>query len=90
MQSAVRITVKGEVQGVFFRDFVKQAADFLRLTGWVKNSEDGTVEIMAEGEKTHLEQLIARCRKGPPAARVAGVDLEWTTPGGDYKTFSIR
>lgn len=77
---ARRIRVHGKVQGVFYRGWAVEAARALGLDGWVRNRMDGTVEIVAAGPAEAVEALIARCRSGPPAARVDRVDVE-DTPG---------
>jgi acylphosphatase len=75
-----RAVVSGRVQGVFFRMFVMREANALRLCGRVKNLRDGSVEVLAEGERAGLETLIQRLHKGPPAASVQNVAVDW----GDY------
>lgn len=73
---AIRITVSGTVKGVFFRATTKELADTLGITGWVRNTEDGKVEIHAEGSSDALEQFQMWCRKGPPAAQVDHVEIK--------------
>ena len=88
--AAVRITVRGEVQGVFFRDFTRRHAAFLGLTGCVSNMPDGrTVEVTAEGERNKLEKLVEHLRVGPPHARVEEVVTDWSEYSGNYSNFSI-
>ncbi len=86
---SVQVIVSGEVHGVFFRQSTKELAQKLGLVGWVKNTADGTVEIMAGGEKNKLDQLIAWCRKGPPFAKVEKVKVEWKKNLEDFEDFSI-
>ena len=69
----VNLIVKGKVQGVFFRAEAKDAADKLSVKGWIKNHEDGNVEIMAKGSDQALEAFIEWCRKGPHKAGVTDV-----------------
>ena len=85
----VHITVHGKVQGVFFRDFAKREAGKLGLTGWVKNM-DNVVEIVAEGDKMKLRELILECQKGPPIAKVEKVDYEWEEYTGKFTNFFIN
>ncbi|WP_027134718.1 acylphosphatase [Geminicoccus roseus] len=73
----MRIT--GRVQGVGYRDWLVQAAQFLKLTGWVRNRRDGSVEAHVQGPAAALERLAGQCRQGPPLARVEGVEI---TPAG--------
>ena len=74
---SVHLIVSGRVQGVWFRAGTREQALELGLCGWAKNCPDGTVEIHAEGDKKTLEQFITWCRKGPPAARVSALEVEW-------------
>lgn len=85
----IRIKVEGRVQGVFFRAHTQEKASSLGLTGWVRNSEDGGVEAVAEGNKKELEALINWCHKGPPAAKVMKVDVEWLAATGEFKGFHV-
>ena len=75
-QPAVRFLVRGRVQGVGFRWFAMREATRLRLTGYVRNLPDGTVEVCAQGTPGALDALGALLAKGPPAGRVAGVDKQ--------------
>lgn len=87
---ALHARVKGRVQGVGFRYFVITSASALELTGWVRNTYDGDVEVLAEGERSQLERLLNRLRSGPPVAFVSDVEIEWRTASGGYKGFSVR
>ncbi len=87
--SAVHLVVQGRVQGVWFRAGTQEQALQLGLCGWAKNCPDGTVEIHAEGNKETLEQFIRWCRKGPPAAQVTHLDVEWVAPQ-KLSAFEIR
>lgn len=86
---AVNIRVFGVVQGVFFRKSTKGEADRLGLVGWVRNDRDGSVEIMASGEKKVLDQFTAWCKKGPPMANVESVEVDWLKAGQEFDGFSI-
>jgi acylphosphatase len=78
------------VQGVGFRDFVFTRACFLRLSGYVRNLPDmRSVEVVAEGPKRELEQLLEYLREGPRMARVDEVDVEWLEPSGRYRDFGV-
>ncbi len=89
--SAVRVhlIVRGRVQGVFFRGAMQDEAERLGLAGWVRNRPDGTVEAEAEGERSAVDALVAWAHHGPPAARVAGVDVAWRTPSGGGTSFDV-
>lgn len=87
--SAFHAIVHGMVQGVGFRYWARGAAAGLRLTGWVRNLNDGTVEIYCEGAKESLDDFARLLQAGPPGARVERVDLHARTPQGTYNRFSI-
>ncbi len=87
---SLRAVVRGRVQGVFFRDFVRRWAYQLKLKGYVRNLPDGGVEVVAEGEKTALEKLLAYLREGPEAANVEEVVEDWGEAGGKFSEFSVR
>ena len=70
-----RVTVHGRVQGVFFRDTCERVATGLGVAGWVRNRTDGTVEVVAEGQREAIDGLLAWCREGPPRARVDRVEI---------------
>lgn len=86
----VSCIVHGRVQGVAFRTATQQYARRLRLVGWVHNRADGTVEVLAEGERLRLQQLVDWCQQGPPAARVTQVEVQWSEPEGALVGFDIR
>lgn len=89
--SCLQATVYGYVQGVGFRAFVLRKAASLGLRGYVRNSEDGkAVEVVAEGEKSKLEDLINSLRTGPTFARVQRVNIQWTECTGSYRDFKIE
>ena len=81
--------VKGRVQGVFFRHNTNKEANRLGLTGWVRNLSSGDVEVVAEGEKDVVEELIAWCRRGPSMARVDDVSVTWETYTGEFSGFNV-
>jgi acylphosphatase len=60
------------------------------VVGWVRNREDGTVEVYAEGTAKRLRQLISALNRGPTHAHVARVEVTWTTPAGEARSFHIR
>jgi acylphosphatase len=68
------LRVHGRVQGVWYRGWTVDQAEALGLDGWVRNRRDGTVEILASGPDDAVAALIARCREGPPAARVERIE----------------
>lgn len=83
------VIVHGFVQGVFFRDTVRRQAVSAGVSGWVRNSRDGTVEAVFEGDPDAVERLIAFCHQGPRGARVDRVEIAAEDPEG-LTGFSIR
>ena len=69
--------IMGFVQGIGFRYFVKSNARRLKLTGWVKNTDDGRVEALVQGPKEKIEKLIKLCEKGPFLSQVNSVQVQW-------------
>lgn len=78
------------VQGVFFRDSARQAAQSMEITGYVRNLRDGRVEVVAEGEKDSLDKLVQWCHKGPPAAIVESVDIHNEQYIGEFVLFEVK
>jgi acylphosphatase len=76
------VVVSGRVQGVFFRDSLRRLAEQHGVAGWVRNTWDGTVEAVFEGEPDAVDRLVEFCREGPPGARVENVDVSAETPEG--------
>lgn len=79
----------GRVQGVFFRDSTRSAADSRGLAGWVRNCPDGTVQAWFEGAEDAVESLVRWCRDGPSRADVEKVDVENVEPEG-HSGFEVR
>ena len=76
MKITRRLRIYGHVQGVFFREAMRQRADQLKVTGWVRNRSDGTVEAVVHGTAFEVETLIDWARRGPDAAKVENVEVE--------------
>jgi acylphosphatase len=74
------VLVSGRVQGVWFRERCRQQASSLGVHGWVRNLDDGRVEVLIEGETASVAALEAWCRVGPPSALVTGVEVEPCPP----------
>ncbi len=72
----LKIFIDGTVQGVFFRQFVKQEANELGLKGFARNLDDGRVEIVVEGRDENVNEMIKRCRKGPPQSDIKNVETQ--------------
>lgn len=84
------VAVRGRVQGVGFRWFVRERARALGLRGWVRNRQDGSVEVLAEGDDSALHQLRIMLRDGPSGARVSDVEDQEMTPNvGALDPFGI-
>ena len=87
---AKRLVVRGRVQGVGYRDAVVQAALEKGVAGWVRNRDDGSVEVFVQGIPGPVEGLIQWCRRGPPAARVVAVDVLPAEIDAGFTGFSFR
>ena len=70
------MTVHGNVQGVFFRDSVRRLATQHGVAGWVRNTWDGTVEAVFEGDEDAVARMVDFCREGPRGAQVERVDVD--------------
>ena len=90
MLQRVHIIVCGRVQGVYFRASTRDRARQLGLAGWVRNCPDGNVELIAEGEKAKLEQLVTWCHSGPRGAAVRDVMVEWQETAGEFVGFVVK
>ena len=88
---AVRVVVKGRVQGVFFRDWTVETARSLGLAGWVRNRRDGSVEALLSGDPAKIEDMITRrLPVGPPAATVTAVVPSPAEPVDPSAGFEIK
>ena len=85
----IDLIITGRVQGVFYRASALEQAQSLNLTGWVQNLADGSVEVVAEGQRYALEELINWCRHGPPEAAVQDVIVRWGKHQNEFRTFRI-
>lgn len=86
----LHILVSGTVQGVCYRSNTQEQAKKLGLTGWVKNLPDGNVEIVAEGEREKLEQLLDYCWHGPEGAKVSDIEYTWQDAKDEFSDFKIK
>jgi len=73
MVTAIRCVISGRVQGVWYRGWTRQEATSLGLDGWVRNLADGSVEAVFAGREETVREMVERCRRGPPLARVTGI-----------------
>ncbi len=84
----LQVQLRGRVQGVFFRAFVHGHAQRLGLVGLVRNLPGGReLEVVAEGSRSALEELLVHIRQGPPRAQVSRVAVEWDTSRGEFTKF---
>jgi acylphosphatase len=81
--------IRGRVQGVGFRYTCINEARLLHISGWVRNTPDGDVEVWAEGSREKLDAFLQWLRHGPPGARVDAVDYSPHAPSGAYKNFGL-
>ena len=81
--------VHGDVQGVGFRYFVQRKAQQIGLQGWVRNNDNGTVEVVAEGSREQLEDLKRTLQEGPRMARVDRVETRWSSATGGMRGFEL-
>ena len=75
--------IQGRVQGGWYRAWTQQEANARGLSGWVRNRADGSVEALFSGEDDRVDDMLAACRAGPPAARVTAIDVRDAEPPGD-------
>jgi len=88
MKKAVKLSISGTVQGVFFRRFVKDNADKNGVKGFVRNLEDGRLEVFLEGEQESVDNMIAICKRGPAHSNLRKIE-EKEEKLQDFKDFRI-
>jgi len=84
-----RVLISGRVQGVYFRNYTREAALAAGVTGWVRNRRDGRVEAVFEGDPEAVEKVIRWCWKGSPSARVEHVEIKNEEYAGEFRDFQI-
>jgi acylphosphatase len=85
----VHVFVTGKVQGVYFRQNTQLTAREHGVTGWVRNLPDGRVEAVIEGDDARVKKVAEWCRRGPPAARVDGIEITNEKYTGEFASFEI-
>ena len=90
MKTNVHVLISGHVQGVWFRASTKQKAEQLGLKGWVRNTHNGCVEAVFQGDKNQVDEMIDWCHQGPPLAVVQKVDLLKKQSLDNFDDFQIR
>ncbi|AAL63341.1 acylphosphatase [Pyrobaculum aerophilum] len=84
------VFIRGKVQGVFFRQSMKEVAMRNGVKGWVRNRSDGkTVEAVLEGPRDAVMKVLEWARIGPPGARVEDIEVQWEEYKGEFKDFKI-
>jgi acylphosphatase len=83
------VLIKGRVQGVCFRSYTQEEALANNVFGWVRNTYDGHVEAVFEGDTNDVDRVITWCHRGPSLAHVKSVDVETRVYTGEFDTFSI-
>ena len=89
-QERLSARITGRVQGVGFRNFTQMRARQLGVSGWVRNENDGSVRLEAEGPRAALEDLLEAIHDGPRTARVRAVDADWDDATDEFETFRVR
>ena len=88
-RARAHVVVSGRVQGVWFRGSAQAEARARGVTGWIRNRADGAVEAVLEGEEAAVAEVVRWCRRGPPGARVEGVEVEWLPDKGEFGAMRI-
>jgi acylphosphatase len=86
----LHLRIHGRVQGVWFRESMRQEAERLGASGWVRNAPDGSVEATVQGSETAVDALVDWARRGPPQARVDRVEIESVETNGLFSGFEKR
>jgi acylphosphatase len=90
MAKSLHCLVSGKVQGVNFRSWVKGQAENLGLKGWVRNLDDGRVEVLAQGSDEALQTLKGKLASGSTMSRVDNVETKWMDYDKEYAAFELR
>lgn len=89
-ESRLHVLVHGRVQGVSFRYYTQRRALELGVSGWVRNEWDGSVQVVAEGPRSALAELLAFLSVGPRGAVVSRLEPKWLPPTGGFSRFEVR
>jgi acylphosphatase len=89
MNKRVHVMISGRVQGVWFRANTKRKAEDLGLTGWVKNTEDGKVEAVFEGNEDDIQKMVSWCHTGSESSRVTNVEVRYQDFTNEFDRFQI-
>ena len=88
MKKSVRLYISGIVQGIFFRDFVKENAERCNVKGFIRNLEDGRIEVFLEGDVDDVNKMIEICKTGPKHSQIKNVE-EKEERFQDFKNFKV-
>lgn len=88
MKKSVRVYIEGTVQRLFFRGFVKENAERYNVKGFIRNLEDGRIEMFLEGNNVDVDKMIEICKTGPKHAEIRKIDVK-NEKFQDFKTFKI-
>ena len=88
MKKAVRLYIKGLIQGIFFRSFIKTNAEKYNVKGFTRNLEDGRVEVFLEGNSPDVNKMIELCNQGPKHSQIKDVQIKQER-FQEFKTFKI-
>lgn len=88
MKKSIRLYITGTVQGVFFRGFIKENAERYNVKGFVRNLEDGRVEVFLEGNPAEVNKMIELCKKGPKHSQIKRVETK-LEKFQEFKTFKL-
>lgn len=88
MKKSLRLYINGTVQGVFFREFVKENAERNNVKGFVRNLEDGRIEVFLEGDIDSVNKMIEICKKGPKHSQIRNVEIK-EERFQDFKVFKV-
>ena len=88
MKKSVRLYINGTVQGVFFRMFIKENAERYNVKGFVRNLEDGRIEVFLEGDVDKVNKMIELCEKGPRHSQIKNVEIKQER-FQDFKVFKM-
>lgn len=88
--SRLHAIIEGRVQGVGFRVFTIRKANEMGVYGWVRNLQDGSVEVIAEGQRTDLDKFLSVLRRGPSSAYVTNIKPDWRSATGEFDGFNVK
>ena len=88
MKKSIRVYITGNIQGIYFRSFIKENAEKYNVKGFVRNLEDGRVEVFLEGNSEDVNKMIEFCKTGPKHAQVRDVEIK-PEKFQDFKNFKV-